>query len=130
MMSETEQNPFKTASPEVMAVVERLLIDLWKSGEWQSEHDALVDQWRDARWEAGMGPWVWWAASDGGDDCFTVEASTREQVIADARREFPTEQLIIVEARSWDDRLKEGDDYSPFAMMRNREILCGAEVTA
>ena len=116
-------NPFIGMSDAAHQVVERLLSDLYKGGEWQDEHEDLLDQWRDARGEDAKTDWHWWAG-DVDNDVYSFDAATRDEVIAMGRREFRSDgKFRIVEARLWSDFIKDGADVCDFAETRNYAVI-------
>lgn len=114
---------FDGLRPDTHLVIERLLYDLHNGGEWNEEHEALLDQWRDARGDGAKGAWRWWV---GYPNCesFGEDADSREQAIEIGKRSYVEEGSIeIVEARLWADNVKEGEDVSAFAESRNRDTI-------
>lgn len=109
------------ASQQAMDDIEALLTLANRSGEWNPDHEPMLDRWRAARGEAGLTAWRWWAkAAD--DDEYANELATREEAIAWARREYRGEAITIVEARCFADQI-EGEEICSFAEMRNLEQL-------
>lgn len=116
-------NPFTDLRPETHDVIERLLGRIWTAGDWGEEDDDLLDQWRAARGEAGKGEWRWWAGPVD-DMAYEHEAASRDEAISIGRREYRAEgQFRIIEARSWSDDVKAGDDLEFFAESRNHAVI-------
>lgn len=100
-----------------------LLERVYNTAEFTDADVDLIDKWREARGEAGMGAWDWWAKLPG-DDLHSVCGASRDDVIACARREWPDEpEIRIVEARMWADWYAEVDQESNFAQTRNAETV-------
>lgn len=89
--------------------------------EWSDADDALLAAWRWARGEAGMGDcWEWWSMLAGNHE-YEFVGESREDVLAQARENYPGEAIMIVEARYWSDEIRAED--APFAQMRNQEMV-------
>jgi hypothetical protein len=82
----TGKGAFEGLGDTSHAVIEKLLCDIYTSGDWDIEHDDLLDEWRAARGDAAKDHWVWWAG-DCDDDSYAHQADSREAVIAVGRRE-------------------------------------------
>jgi hypothetical protein len=117
-------SPFADLRPETHDVIEKLLSNLYSSGEWGDEHEKLLDQWRAAQGEAAKDEkWIWWIGVVD-DDAYSFDAHTRDEALAIGHREFhDVEAFEIIEARLWKDDVKGGDEIADFAETRNHEII-------
>ncbi|WP_408591626.1 hypothetical protein [Novosphingobium sp.] len=109
------------ASKQALDDIEALLTLTNRSGEWNDDHEPILERWRTARGEAGLTPWRWWAKM-ADDDAYANELATRDEAIAWARREYPGKDIVVVEARCFADEV-EGDEVCMFAEMRHLERL-------
>lgn len=122
-MKAPTENPFVGLSDAMDQVVERLFYDLWRGGEWNDEHEELLQQWRAARGDAAFDHWIWWFGDVEGDS-YDEEADTRDAAIALGTARYLAEgQFRIVEACLWNDNVKEGEEISEFARTRNGETI-------
>jgi hypothetical protein len=120
-MSET--NPFVGIGPALHDVIEKLLGHLWAAGEWDDEHEDFLDQWRAARGEDGMDVWRWWIGEIDGES-YDEDFASRDEAITEGRNRYADEgEFQIVEARTFNDLVKEAEDISPFAQTRNFEKI-------
>jgi hypothetical protein len=118
------QNPFVGLRPETHAVIEQLLTDIYRLGEWEDEHEKILSLWRAAQGDAAKdGKWIWWIGVVD-DDAYSFDAGTREEALAIGHREYhDAEAFEIIEARLWKDDVKGGDEIADFAETRNHEII-------
>ena len=121
-------NPFAGIASDhpVHDAIESLLSHIYASGEWDDDHELLLDQWRGALGEGAMGNWEWWIR-DIDDESYEDTFATREAAIEAGKRRYADEgRFEIIEARLWSDAVKEGEDVSEFAAQRNHEVIrCG-----
>lgn len=116
-------NPFVGLSAATHEVIEHLLADVYRAGEWEDEHEDWLDQWRAARGERGKDRWLWWVGEVGCAE-YDEEADTREAAIALGRKTYVDQgEFQIVEARLWNDNVKEGEEISSFADSRNAAVI-------
>jgi hypothetical protein len=113
-------------------LIEELLSDIYKAGEWEDRHEELLKKWRSSQGEAAMSSWLWWADLVDSES-YSFHATTRQKAIDDARAghlgsdEFG--DIEVIEARTWQDVVKEGEEITPFAATRNKSrvpLLPGA----
>lgn len=117
-------NPFTDLRPETHAVIEALLSAVYGDQEWDENHEATLDMWRVARGEDAMDEtWQWWVGEVG---CFEYDefAATREAAIEKGRSMYAEyNRFQIIEARLWDDLVKDGEEICRFAQSRNMEVI-------
>lgn len=114
---------FANLSDDTHGVIESLLSDVYRGGDWGDEHEDMLIAWRGARGEAAMDGWHWWVGEVDGES-YDEEGPTREEAIEKGRARYVDEgRFQIIEARLWTDTVKEGEDVSPFADTRNHEII-------
>lgn len=122
-----ETNPFVGLRADTHNAIETLLGRIYVAGEWDDQDEKFLDQWREARGDDAMSDWRWWVGSPS-CDMFAEDASTREQAIAIGAREYAEDGRIeIIEARLWEDFVKEADEECSFAEVRNREVIVVGE---
>lgn len=111
--------------PEIMDDVEALLADIYQSGEWYEEHEAILRRWRLSRGDAGMGGWEWYCG-DVGEPEYNIGVpypSTRDAAIRAGNQNMEAGQRFqIMEARCWNDEI-EGYENCFFAETRNHEVI-------
>jgi hypothetical protein len=118
-----QPNPFIGLSQAVHDVFEQMLATIYRAGDWDDRQEQLLNQWRQARGKAAKDSWGWWFGELDGES-YDDEAPTRDEAIARGRVAFAGDDSFwIVEARLWADNVKEGEDVSEFAEMRNRETI-------
>lgn len=118
-----QPNPFAGLSESTHKIIEQLLHDIYAAGDWTDDHEMMLDQWREARGEAGKAAWKWWVG-EVGDEAYALDERSRDDAIRCGHEEFSREgQFQIVEARMWADIVKEGEDVTGFAETRNGEVI-------
>lgn len=117
-------NPFRRLRDDTHKVVEEMLADLQSSSENFDQVADWIDNWREARGQAGMEEWRWFLRGDG-DDLYKLDFATRDEAIAGAPGAWRSGDIIvesghfqIINARYWADVLDEGKDEIPFARCR------------
>lgn len=106
--------------PQVLHDIESLLRGVSSAGEWQDEHEEILDRWRALRGEEGKSGWRWWWKRPG-DDLYQTDHATRDEALAAALREDPAadDTVELIEARCWSDDINVED--AMFAESRNYE---------
>ncbi len=115
------------ASDQAMKDIAALLEAVHRAGEWQDEHDDMLQRYRDARGEEAKGGWSWWAKSLD-DESYTSEGATRADAVADLLVNDPAVGSVqVCEARVYNDELAtligENDGIVWFADTRKIELL-------
>jgi hypothetical protein len=123
-MADPIANPFVGLSPDMHGVIEKLIARVWNDcDEWFDEDEDLLTQWREAREDDGLDAWSWWVGEVGAES-YSFDAGSRKAAIEIGNREYAEQgRFEIIEARTWADIVKEGEDISTFARTRNREIV-------
>lgn len=113
---------FENGAP-THAAIEKLLGDIYRSGDWTDDHEDILDQWRAARGDDAKDNWAWWVG-EVGCETYSFGPETRDAAIADGRREYGQDgKFEIIEARLWNDDVKEGEETMWFAESRNKEVV-------
>jgi hypothetical protein len=121
------KGPFSHLDKRGHDIIEALLTCIWKSGEWEDEHEDVLAQWRADRGAAAKNSWRWWV---GELDCEFYADVFDERLAAITKGRslfadevFESEIFQIIEARVWADNVKDGDDVIAFAETRNKEVI-------
>ena len=124
----TGENPFVGMTKAQDDVVERLLSDIYRDGEWDDTHEDLLAQWRAARGDDAFDHWVWWVGYVGSES-YAEDAENRMKAIDRGRRDYSDDggKFQIIEACVWNDNVKDGDEVTEFARTRNHQIISASE---
>lgn len=106
-------------------LIESLFFVLAQTERWDDDHAEKLDQWRKSRGEDGLTSWTWWARAKDYES-FSFESDGREDSIEQARKEHGCDiDIVVAEARCWNDSASPEDNIMPFAEMRNLMTVKG-----
>jgi hypothetical protein len=123
-----DDNPFIGLPDVAHAAIEKVLSRLYAVGDWNDEDEAVLAQWREARGEDAKDRWQWWVGYVDAES-YGEEVDSREQAIEIGQARYGEDgKFAIIEARLWNDDVKEAAEISEFAETRNHEIVEDANV--